>query len=785
MFEKIKSILRVSPKTKGITWENGERLGCTSGGIPFGCSNNLSYDNTFPDIVRIAESFAEVMPYAVDEKGKRLAKQPQVVRALYNPNSEMSASDFFETLITMMLVHPLVHLLVWHYEDGKPVPGGPITPDNIAGFTFLENAFVSRVDGRVTFRLRDKVWTRDDVITLGLNVNPYQLMFGYSPTQAVKKWATVDDYIAEYQLGQFGNGGVPAGLMTVTAPSVEAYNKAVDKIIAAHTGPSNANRVIYTHRPTSTIDGKPMAAGVEWTPFAQSNKEMTLDALFNQANKKIDMTFGVPEEVKGYLQNSNYASAEVADYVFARRVLYPKLVKVYAKLTHELNRIMVGKGMGFALSFDFELPVLTDTRKVQADTLMTMLNAGFTVESAVEALKLPRSFLKLEKTEGTTDENLQVEENDVEKPSQTETSKSVHRHDCEHEHCHHEKSADNYEGIVNPTLRSLLDAYLKLANREITSRVENGYSLENAVKEAQDAVENDKDFSILKTLIMAYIFYQLALNEVESAKKFGTRLGVNGDFAAFDDMDLQDFNLQIQSAAAEALTLVEGGQSLDVVPLETIMATVAKITATLDKFGIHAAISDFAGDGNYSEQLTYLLDKFAEDNIKGWSDFAGGMGASTSEEVIVAVQTAILESQWKNTRWGLTEQHRGEELGKLLAAEEAGEWADLEPYKIWGIQPDACDRCIGLNGETVRADKPFSNGNMVPADHPNCRCFFDVEFRSREKSIKVTCPNCKRYMFESNGGVMKNVICANSKCKKHYDIEVKNGKIKAKERSQE
>jgi hypothetical protein len=76
--------------------------------------------------------------------------------------------------------------------------------------------------------------------------------------------------------------------------------------------------------------------------------------------------------------------------------VYPKLVKIYSRLTHEFNRIF--GGMGFALSFNYELPMLTDTRKLQAEALKTMLDAGFTHESAVEALRLPESFrgLKLQ-----------------------------------------------------------------------------------------------------------------------------------------------------------------------------------------------------------------------------------------------------------------------------------------------------------------------------------------------------------------------------------------------------
>lgn len=780
MFEKLKSVFRIGQsKAKGVIWQDDARPGYPSNGQFFGCAKSDSYDNSFADIVRIAEAFAEVKPYAVDEKGRRLTKQPPLMRALYNPNGEMSGSDFLETLITMMLVHPLVHILVWRYEGGKLVAGGPITPKNIAGFTFLENASVSRVDGKTTFRLQDKTYTTQDVITMSLNVNPYRTILGYSPSQAIKKWATVDDYIAEYQAGQFKNGGVPAGLMTITASSVEVYNQAVDKIIAAHTGPSNANRVIYTHRPTSTIDGKPMAAGVEWTPFAQTNKEMTLEALFNQANKKIDMNFGVPEEVKGYLQNSNYASAEVADYVFARRVVAPKLAKVYAKFTHEMNRIT--GGLGFAISYDYDMPMLTDTRKVQAETIASMLNAGFTIESIVEALQLPRSYLKLAKNTETVDENLQVEDTASEKPSQAETSKGVHDHDCGHEHCHHSKSADNWEGVINPTLKSLLKTFLVVVYSLVLERTENN-TLEIAIAETAKDLPNNQSANILRTLIVSSIYYQLALNDIEYSNKYARQLQIEVA-PILTDAELREFNLALQATASQVQTLVENGDSLDNVNTAQFQDVMKRVTAVLISKGIYTAIPDFADGNNYEQQLNYLLQQFAENNLEIWEKAAAS--AIDLADIVLAIEQSINDGDYRLNRWALTEQHRSEELGKLLAAKESGDIAEMEPYKIWRIQEGACASCVDLAGVSVRADQEFPNGNMVPSDHPNCRCYFDVEFKPIKKSVKVSCPHCKRYMFESNGGSVKNVICANSKCKRHYDIEVKNNKVIAKERSAE
>lgn len=109
--------------------------------------------------------------------------------------------------------------------------------------------------------------------------------------------------------------------------------------------------------------------------------------------------------------------------------MYPKLVKIYSRLTHEFNRIF--GGMGFALSFNYELPMLTDTRKLQAEALKTMLDAGFTHESAVEALRLPESFRGLEMRKGLAQGAEQSGAPVAGKATQAERPERGTREECE------------------------------------------------------------------------------------------------------------------------------------------------------------------------------------------------------------------------------------------------------------------------------------------------------------------------------------------------------------------
>lgn len=778
MFNKIIAKLAKSGKAKGITWQDDVRP-MPSSFSPFCFSRNGTYDNAFASISRIAESFAEVTPFAVDENGKRLMKQPQLIRALNNPNEEMSGTDFMETLMTMMLVHPAVYIMLWHYDGKQTVMGGPVTPDNIAGFTFLEGASVLRFEGKTQYLYKGKTYTNKDVIALSLNVNPYSLGSGYSPSQAIKKWATVDDYIAEYQAATFRNDARPAGEMIITASSVDAYNEAVDRLQAAHRGPNNANNIVYTHRPTSQIDGKPMAAGVEWVPFAQSNKDLTLDSLFNQANKKLDMAFGVPEEVKGYLQNSNYASAEVAQYVFQRYVIYPKLVKIYSKLTHELNRVT--GGLGFTLDFDYELPVLTDTRKVQADSLKVLLDAGFSVESAVEALQLPESFKKLDKEKVEEEQNPEVvEENDnTPAPALTEATKSVGNKKKT-------LSDASSTSVLNASLVNYINYFFTQVLKSLSESSENvaGDALE-AIERVSKNVETDKKAVALRKLVVASLFYLLSVRDEAATRGFAKIAGLTQVPSVLTAAELDSLNIALQAQNADIHGSLLAGNTEFATELGDIEVLSDKVAAELEKYNLTEVIPDVEDAKTYPRQLTALLVLFGIERLEA---LKGPISqATTLTEAQLAAQNAAAESNYYIGRWTDSEAHRAEELGTLLAAEEAGDVAHLEPVKTWHINPaspDVCENCIAMDGQTVRADLPFSNGDMVPHYHPHCYCTMSVSFREyqgSEKSVKVCCPHCKRYMFESAGGSMKNVICANSKCKRHWDFEVRGTDIKSTE----
>lgn len=677
-----------------------------------------SYDNTFPNISRISEAFAEVLPYAVGADGKRLETQPRLISALYNPNAQMSGVEFFETLAVMALVYPTVYILCWRQDGTRAVPGGDITADNIAGFTFLENPEIKydKETGRKTYKTRslghDNWWNENEVLEISLNVNPYSILDGYSPSIAAKKWSNTDDYIADYQGGFFKNGAIPAGQFIITAKSVEDFEEIVANMQAHHRGPSANNNVQYVHKPIDTLSGLPAPAQIEWVPFQQANNQMALKELFDQANKKIDMAFGVPQEVKGYLSNSNYASVSVADYVFSRRVVYPKLVKIWSKFTHEMNRVT--GGLGFAISFDYEIPVLEEQRKSQVSNLLSILNQGFTLESAVEALQLPKSFLKLAlPTENKEEEIRQDVEplNNKEDANQIITSR---------------KGVESKKKLTEPDPR-IYKAVEDYTRSQIEA-AENG-SIFDTVKQS----------TTLKVLLLSAI--------LDLLEEYGEQQYAKG-------------SQQVENAGYDTDNLIGF-----YVPEETKKA--------YDEYLGQIALS-------YSEDTNESIKRVLEQaEFEGWNkeEIRQALEGIMDTDHWRIERIARTETHRAEQMGNLTAMR---ELAKETGALIWKIW-HLNPLTPNHCELcESLDGVRVPLGEAFGELNVYAGADQIADAHPNCSCYLTFEVDTEiKKIVKVTCPSCHRHLFESDGGTMKGVKCQG--CKKHFDFNVVKGKVISKE----
>lgn len=377
------------------------------------------YDSAYPSIRAITNEYMTIRPYAINAKGDKVENN-NIINALYHPNQADSSVAFFEKVAVSTLYHRNTYILVWRREGNEARPGGDfgLKGSRIAGFTFLEFPGITRREGRTYYNIGAQEFNDKEVIVLPGGVHPNNLYGGYSPSVSSCKWAKLDDYIADFQRGFFENNAIPAGTFVVTAPTATEYNNIVDKLQERHKGAGNNNNVTYTYRPTDPVSGKSEQAQVEWVPYGQSNKEIDFKNLFQQVNNRIDIAYGVPQIVKGVDDAATYANAQVAEATFAKRAVRPLALRNYTQLTHELNRIT--GGIGVAITFDYEIPAVADEQLVRAQTkthevtaLNSLVDKGYTLLSAIDALQLPDSYKTLALTTPTdNDEETDVDEGD-------------------------------------------------------------------------------------------------------------------------------------------------------------------------------------------------------------------------------------------------------------------------------------------------------------------------------------------------------------------------------------
>ncbi|WP_455677986.1 phage portal protein [Sharpea azabuensis] len=754
MFDSFKRLIRSrngkDSRSKSLnTVYSVEVGGRASWGNSFDFNKGLPYDNSYPSISRIADSFCAIRPYAIDSNGKPLRTgQARALDAIYNPNQRMSAVMFRYALATSVLTHRKTYLLAYSRQGREIVAGGQITEQNLAGFSFIQNATVQIVNGQKTYRISgsDRTFNKYEVLEISVGSDPYDITAGYAPTVSARKWADIDDFIASYQGGFFENGAVPAGQFIITAPTVEAYDEIVDKIQRSHRGAGNNNNVIYTHRPISPDTGAPLNSQIEWVPFSQTNQSLDLKNIFDQVNNKIDSAFGVPASIRGVSNNNSYASAQVDERTFTKYVLEPFATKLWDCFTHELNRIT--GGLGYAITFDLDIPAVADEEKVDAerkktelDLIITAQNAGFTLDSIITAFDLSNGYKLLKMAENDNSEPTVIENDKPEVDEGGEVEDGVETEDTESPkesravECHHHDELIAHKSADRETIRSLREVFDNQYDEEIVK----------AIDQLETVVDNDQLVDMLADLDLS------KLTEADISY-LSDELGI--------DLSVDDEKTNWLTTAFMGIVLARMLKSGSKQSEQTINELGLDIPDEVRAYAVTAGAKEV-----YNDIISQIVNNFVKDNSKSISSsITRGMAESAKklqeardrkeaekvkrevrEKLEKELKTLPKKDSYRVERIVSTEEHRAENLGRVDSIDRLNKMAHLKLKLKWvagGSSP--CEFCLAMNGTTINAGDVWlpvggtiegENGGVflndyepmsTPNAHPNCHCDFVV-----------------------------------------------------------
>lgn len=647
-----------------------------------------TYDNIFPYVNAIAQRFSTIIPYAVTSAGRRLDPAPPALNALYAPNDTYSCLEFLKLIASGMLTQSHVDILIWTTNG----PGGTITPDNITGYTLLpSNSRVyndTRSDWyhRVTMDFGDGArqyeFTRNETISLSYSRHPDDPTRGISPAMTIKKWANVDDMIADYERGFFGNNAVPAGMLGIVSENAEDFQRNRARLEETFRGAGNNNGIAYNMIPVDPLTHKPsQTSKLVWVPFQNSNDSLDLQTVNDVVNNRLANALAVPDIIRGIDNGQTYANAEMAERAFIENTLKPLCMTVWDKWQFELDRIT--GGLGYGITFTLDLPAQTEVEKIQAETqqirinnLIQLVNMGATVETAAEALGLPDAYRRLNLHPSTHDTPLL--------PSARNTTKA---------------SKPVNDTPPEPHLITATRAYV---NRVIQLTRRSQAGLRDDLKTIGQQWINDVENDLITHLTNYARKTGLKLEQVitawaETHPNTPIAVEVQG-YTQPDWENLYDWS-KLPSNVKTAYTD----------HLESIADTTSKtITAkTLD------TLTKADSEQWDARRLHDELARFGNEHA----------------ELIARCETV-----------------QAQRLGSLYSAKNMSETLGVRLNKVWRSSGDAttCDFCKHMDGTTIGLDSSYLDyGASVetgdhtyvnsfetmatPNGHPNCRCYEDYE----------------------------------------------------------
>lgn len=172
--------------------------------------------------------------------------------------------------------------------------------------------------------------------------DPYQ---GIGTVQAIIDWIQTDNFANDVNLNYFKNGARLGGLLS----SENAITDAQMKVLRAsfenlYKGAGNAYRVAV------------LPKGVKYDEASSNPKDMDFANMQSVMREKILSGFRVPKTILGSSESeTNRATAETSNYVFAARTVKPKLELI----VQQLNEFLVPR-YGDNLYLDFSDPVPED-----------------------------------------------------------------------------------------------------------------------------------------------------------------------------------------------------------------------------------------------------------------------------------------------------------------------------------------------------------------------------------------------------------------------------------------
>lgn len=415
------------------------------------------YENLFAQVRPLINEMVLVRPFGVGRNGAKLPMRNTPELAVLNdPNEQMSWADFADLMFATFLTEDELNIHC-HHKNGR-IYGYSVIPKGSKYYVAGEPRWqILKLDGEI------ETIGRDEVATIYFSRSPENPYKGVSPATASRIAAQLDDLAFQYEKAYFENGAIPATLTFITASTRDKYEQKREELERGLKGPKNRNKTVFLWRAYQPETGATMDE-VEVKTIQAPNNTLAIKDIVSIINDRLNKAVGVSNFILGDDSSAKYDNAELSDHQFTKRRVFPALTSFWAQFQHELDRIT--GGLGYGIQFEMVIPELTaraatksETAKRNVESLLALIQAGATPQSAIDALELDENWATAARTI-YAQQTLQNIQNAEAQTSDTLKKKNdVKPCTC----CHHEEDAFKQFTKAEKRAKSVFERLMSLA----------------------------------------------------------------------------------------------------------------------------------------------------------------------------------------------------------------------------------------------------------------------------------------------------------------------------------
>jgi HK97 family phage portal protein len=304
----------------------------------------------FASISALADEVSAIVweLYQIDSKGEhKQLLEHDLLDLLEAPNPEVTGPDLKFRIIAHLELTGNCYL-VMRKMNGKPIssedekpamlttmnPGNVIVEidkstdiDRITGYTLRKNAVEYHYERYQVLHLK--------------RPNPNSEIEGVGTTQCIAEWIDVHNDGMEFNRQFFLHGSYLTAAIETEATDEDQIDSMRESFMEQHAGVQNSNKILM------------LMKGMKLTQTLQP-KDMAFDKLIETTSNLIHAGTRVSATILGTAEaDTNRATAETADYVFAKRLVKPRMQMICSQMNEYLTSRY---GDGLYLSFTDPTP---------------------------------------------------------------------------------------------------------------------------------------------------------------------------------------------------------------------------------------------------------------------------------------------------------------------------------------------------------------------------------------------------------------------------------------------